>query len=357
MTHLEPHFSVAAPPPISPRACSRELVPETQYAKSGDVHIAYQVFGEGEYDLVYVAGFLSHVELFWETAGVRALLRAARIVLSRVILFDKRGMGLSDPVIDVPTLEERVDDVLRGDGRRRFGAGCPLRHLRGRAARVADRGTLSRAGDEARHDGRNGPDRPRRRTSRGLHPRTRSSRRACEFVDPVLGDRRDDRHLRADPGRRSAAGVAGAARTRRRESRHDCRALPDVPRDRRARRDPERAGPGAAASPPRRPRRQRPAVPLARRAPRRCSTGRARRDRPRRWSTRIDTRHRRDRRVRDRRRPPTSSRTGCSPPCCSAISSTRPLAPSRSATTAGASCSTRTTSRSASSSSGTAAGS
>jgi pimeloyl-ACP methyl ester carboxylesterase len=85
--------------------------PETRYAKSGDAHIAYQVFGEGEQDLVYVAGFLSHVELAWENAAfVRTFEQLARFC--RVIAFDKRGMGLSDPVTAVPTLEQRVDDVL-----------------------------------------------------------------------------------------------------------------------------------------------------------------------------------------------------------------------------------------------------
>jgi pimeloyl-ACP methyl ester carboxylesterase len=85
--------------------------PETRYAKSGDVHIAYQVVGEGEQDIVFVAGFLSHVELTWENpAFARLFERLARF--SRVIMFDKRGMGLSDPVTDAPTLEQRVDDVL-----------------------------------------------------------------------------------------------------------------------------------------------------------------------------------------------------------------------------------------------------
>jgi pimeloyl-ACP methyl ester carboxylesterase len=85
--------------------------PQTRYARSGDVHIAYQVSGEGEHDLVYIAGFLSHVELFWENpAFTRLLERLGRFC--RVIVFDKRGMGLSDPVTEVPTLEQRVDDVL-----------------------------------------------------------------------------------------------------------------------------------------------------------------------------------------------------------------------------------------------------
>lgn len=85
-------------------------VPETRYAKSGDVHLAFQVFGEGEHDLVHVAGFLSHVELLWESP-VFARYFEGLGSFCRVILFDKRGMGLSDPVSDVPTLEQRMDDL------------------------------------------------------------------------------------------------------------------------------------------------------------------------------------------------------------------------------------------------------
>ncbi|HEX2291930.1 MAG TPA: adenylate/guanylate cyclase domain-containing protein [Gaiellaceae bacterium] len=86
--------------------------PETRYAKSGDVNIAYQVVGEGELDLVYVPGWISNVELMWEEpAHARLLERLASF--SRLILFDKRGTGLSDPVsVDgLPTLEQRMDDV------------------------------------------------------------------------------------------------------------------------------------------------------------------------------------------------------------------------------------------------------
>ena len=87
-------------------------VPETRYAKSGDVNIAYQVVGDGELDLVYVPGWISNVELMWdEPAHARLLGRLA--AFSRLILFDKRGTGLSDPVpLDrLPTLEQRMDDV------------------------------------------------------------------------------------------------------------------------------------------------------------------------------------------------------------------------------------------------------
>ena len=86
--------------------------PDVRYAKSGEVHIAYQVVGEGPLDLVYIPGFVSNVEEIWEEPhGRRFLERLASF--SRLILFDKRGTGLSDPVAiaDLPTLEERMDDL------------------------------------------------------------------------------------------------------------------------------------------------------------------------------------------------------------------------------------------------------
>jgi pimeloyl-ACP methyl ester carboxylesterase/class 3 adenylate cyclase len=87
-------------------------VPETKYAKSGSYHIAYQVFGEGPFDLVMIPAFVSHVEMWWEQPmAVRGLRQLASF--SRVILFDKRGTGMSDRVDDaqLPTPEERIDDV------------------------------------------------------------------------------------------------------------------------------------------------------------------------------------------------------------------------------------------------------
>jgi pimeloyl-ACP methyl ester carboxylesterase len=87
-------------------------IPETRYAKSGDVNIAYQVVGEAPLDLVYVPGWISNVELMWEESTHAHLLRRLSS-FSRLILFDKRGTGLSDPVpLDrLPTLEQRMDDV------------------------------------------------------------------------------------------------------------------------------------------------------------------------------------------------------------------------------------------------------
>lgn len=86
--------------------------PETRYAKNGDLHIAYQVVGESPLDLVFVPGWVSHVELAWEMPELAYFL--SRLAsFSRLILIDKRGTGLSDPLpLDrVPTLEERMDDV------------------------------------------------------------------------------------------------------------------------------------------------------------------------------------------------------------------------------------------------------
>ncbi len=88
------------------------LVPETKYAKSGDVNIAYQVLGNGPLDLVFVMGWISHLEYFWRDPSFARFLRRLAS-FSRLILFDKRGTGLSDrvPVHELPTLEQRMDDV------------------------------------------------------------------------------------------------------------------------------------------------------------------------------------------------------------------------------------------------------
>ena len=86
------------------------MVPETRYAKSGDVNIAYQVVGSGPRDLVVVPGWVSNIDVFWEEPSfARLLTRLASF--SRLILFDKRGTGLSDRVSDMPSLEVRMDDV------------------------------------------------------------------------------------------------------------------------------------------------------------------------------------------------------------------------------------------------------
>ena len=84
--------------------------PETQYARSGEVHIAYQVVGEGKLDLVWIPSLAHHVELSWENPPVaRFLVRIAE--LGRLLVFDKRGTGMSDRVSSDTTLETRMDDI------------------------------------------------------------------------------------------------------------------------------------------------------------------------------------------------------------------------------------------------------
>ena len=86
------------------------MQPETRYARSGDVSIAYQVVGDGPFDVVFVPGFVSHVELVWSLPPFdRILPRFGSF--ARLILFDKRGTGMSDRVAGAPTLETRMDDV------------------------------------------------------------------------------------------------------------------------------------------------------------------------------------------------------------------------------------------------------
>lgn len=88
------------------------MPPQTRYTRSGDIHIAYQVVGDGPMDLVYVPGWVSNVELCWDDPDyARFLNRLASF--SRLIMFDKRGTGLSDrvPNNQLPTLEERADDL------------------------------------------------------------------------------------------------------------------------------------------------------------------------------------------------------------------------------------------------------
>jgi class 3 adenylate cyclase len=89
-----------------------EMPAKTRYTRTGDLHIAYQVVGEGPLDLVYVPGWISHVELAWEEPTLARFLRRLAS-FSRLIMFDKRGTGLSDRVPNdkLPTLEERIDDL------------------------------------------------------------------------------------------------------------------------------------------------------------------------------------------------------------------------------------------------------
>src|SRR5438132_3385482 len=85
-------------------------IPKTRYAKSSGINIAYQVIGEAPLDLVYVPGWLSNVEMMWENPMLARFLRRLAS-FSRLIIFDKRGTGLSDRIAALPTLEQRMDDV------------------------------------------------------------------------------------------------------------------------------------------------------------------------------------------------------------------------------------------------------
>jgi len=86
------------------------MTPETRYARAGDVHIAYQVVGDGPVDLVYVPPQLQQVEHLWAEPRIAAFFeRLARF--SRLILFDRRGTGLSDPISSTTTLEDQMEDV------------------------------------------------------------------------------------------------------------------------------------------------------------------------------------------------------------------------------------------------------
>ena len=87
------------------------MTPETRYAKSGDVHIAYQMVGEGPMDLVLIPGLFTHVEHQWdEPSFARFLGRLAQF--SRLIVFDARGAGLSDQAPELPPMEEQIDDLM-----------------------------------------------------------------------------------------------------------------------------------------------------------------------------------------------------------------------------------------------------
>jgi len=86
------------------------MQPRTRYAKRNGSSIAYQIIGDGSIDLILVPGFVSHVEAFWDIPGARRWFNRLG-TFSRVITYDKRGTGLSDPISSVPSVEERVADL------------------------------------------------------------------------------------------------------------------------------------------------------------------------------------------------------------------------------------------------------
>ena len=86
------------------------MPPQTRYAKSGEFNIAYQVVGDGPLDLLLVHGFVSHLDVAWEEPHLNQFLNRLAS-FSRLILFDKRGTGLSDPVAEPPAFAERMADI------------------------------------------------------------------------------------------------------------------------------------------------------------------------------------------------------------------------------------------------------
>ena len=154
-------------------------VTSTRYAKSGNVHVAYQVFGNGEVDLVFVPGFVSNVEIYWEEPHfARWLSKLASF--ARVITFDKRGTGLSDRLEVLPTMDERMDDVravMDAVGSERaaiFGlseGGCLATYSR----RIIPKGAV--------HSFSGGPS---RNSAHGF-PRPRSSEEFFDYVETDWG--------------------------------------------------------------------------------------------------------------------------------------------------------------------------
>jgi pimeloyl-ACP methyl ester carboxylesterase len=84
--------------------------PATRYARSGDVHVAYQVFGQGPINMILAPGYVSHIENYWDCPALARWLGQLG-ALARIAMFDKRGTGLSDPVSTLPSMDERMDDL------------------------------------------------------------------------------------------------------------------------------------------------------------------------------------------------------------------------------------------------------
>src|SRR5207247_2358683 len=97
---------------LTERIYAREMAPKTRYARNDDVSLAYQVFGEGDFDLLLITGWVPSMEAFWEDPLHRRFYERLGS-FARVVCMDKRGTGLSDRVSAdaLPPLEERMDDV------------------------------------------------------------------------------------------------------------------------------------------------------------------------------------------------------------------------------------------------------
>ena len=85
--------------------------PKTSYARTrDDVHVAFEVVGDGPFDLVWANSWLSHIEFSWDNPTI-ARFYEHLASFCRLVLFDKRGTGLSDPVTGIPTIEDRMEDI------------------------------------------------------------------------------------------------------------------------------------------------------------------------------------------------------------------------------------------------------
>ena len=244
-------------------------MPQTRFARSGDLSIAYQVIGDGDIDVILVPQWLSNIEQYWDSSAASYFLR--RIAsFSRLIMFDKRGTGLSDAVPTTQTLEERMDDVLAvmdavgseravlfgpsegGPMAALFAATYPERCvslvLYGACARwlQSDDYPIGRPEDVVRAGGQ-------------------------LWIDG-WGSGASAARARADPrARRELPSVVGPVRAPLGATGDGAADLRDDQRDGRARGAPRDPGPNARPAPPRRPAHRRLQRPL----PRRQHSGRA----------------------------------------------------------------------------------
>ena len=95
---------------VAPTSITLIGMAETSYASCGDLSLAYQVFGDGPVELVFAGSFVSHVELFWTLPEFQAFMEQLS-TFCRVLVFDKAGVGLSDPVPQVRTLDDRAAEI------------------------------------------------------------------------------------------------------------------------------------------------------------------------------------------------------------------------------------------------------
>ena len=197
---------------------------ETRYARSGDLQIAYQVLGDGPLDVVFVPLFVSNIDVMWEVPDVARMLR--RIAsFSRLIVFDRRGSGMSDGTPGVASLEEQIDDVRAvldavgaeqpalisiDGGLRAVGAVRGLASGRGARARDDDADAARWCGDRAtsgRRPPRSAPraSRPSSSTGAAIHrenPMTALGRSTTSRAGARL---RDMQRLSMSPGAAAAA--------------------------------------------------------------------------------------------------------------------------------------------------------